>query len=198
MLHPDTELKFINTEIGYGVFATQFIPRGTITWVLDDLDLRIPATNIRTLPKLLQKQMECYAYINRYGQYILCWDFSKYMNHSCSSNSWNVGDTLQVAVRNIHIGEQLTCEYGIMNSMEEMTCSCGSENCRKFINTNICESLYSIWDQQVAEAWAVAGLVSQPLLPLAELNEDNSALLKALHTGDCTVIPSSRSYKFAL
>lgn len=33
MIHPDTELRFINPEIGYGVFATQFIPRGTITWV---------------------------------------------------------------------------------------------------------------------------------------------------------------------
>ena len=38
MIHPKTEIKFINNEVGYGVVATEFIPAGTITWVLDKLD----------------------------------------------------------------------------------------------------------------------------------------------------------------
>lgn len=38
MIHPHTELKHINNEVGYGVVATKFIPAGTITWVLDKLD----------------------------------------------------------------------------------------------------------------------------------------------------------------
>ncbi|HAV55880.1 MAG TPA: SET domain-containing protein-lysine N-methyltransferase, partial [Aequorivita sp.] len=38
MIHPKTELKFISDQIGYGVVATEFIPAGTITWALDDLD----------------------------------------------------------------------------------------------------------------------------------------------------------------
>lgn len=38
MIHPKTELRFISKEVGYGVFATDFIPAGTITWVLDKLD----------------------------------------------------------------------------------------------------------------------------------------------------------------
>ena len=38
MIHPDTELQFINDEIGHGVVATKLIPAGTITWVLDKLD----------------------------------------------------------------------------------------------------------------------------------------------------------------
>ena len=33
MIHPDTELRFISDEVGYGVFATALIGRGTITWV---------------------------------------------------------------------------------------------------------------------------------------------------------------------
>ena len=32
MIHPDTELRFISPEIGFGVFATKLIPQGTITW----------------------------------------------------------------------------------------------------------------------------------------------------------------------
>lgn len=38
MIHPNTELKFISNQVGYGVVATSFIPAGTITWVLDKLD----------------------------------------------------------------------------------------------------------------------------------------------------------------
>jgi len=36
MIHPDTEVRFINDEIGYGVVAKKLIPKGTITWVQDD------------------------------------------------------------------------------------------------------------------------------------------------------------------
>ena len=28
MIHPDTELRYINEVFGYGVFATSFIPKG--------------------------------------------------------------------------------------------------------------------------------------------------------------------------
>ena len=38
MIHPDTELRYVNDAIGYGVFATRHIPCGTITWVRDHLD----------------------------------------------------------------------------------------------------------------------------------------------------------------
>jgi hypothetical protein len=38
MIHPNTELKFISPQKGYGVIATSLIPKGTITWVLDPLD----------------------------------------------------------------------------------------------------------------------------------------------------------------
>ena len=31
MIHPDSELRFINPIIGYGLFATSVIPRGTLT-----------------------------------------------------------------------------------------------------------------------------------------------------------------------
>ena len=41
MIHPHTRIHFINEEMGYGVFATQFIPKGTITYVKDSLELEI-------------------------------------------------------------------------------------------------------------------------------------------------------------
>ena len=42
MIHPSLELRFIGPEVGYGVFATELIPKGTLTYVEDDLEIRIP------------------------------------------------------------------------------------------------------------------------------------------------------------
>jgi hypothetical protein len=39
LIHPDSELRFINPVMGYGLFATKTIPKGTVTWVGDPLDL---------------------------------------------------------------------------------------------------------------------------------------------------------------
>ena len=51
MIHPDTELRFANPQIGLGVFATRFlIPKGTITWVRDQLDQALPPAAIAQLP----------------------------------------------------------------------------------------------------------------------------------------------------
>ena len=33
MIHPHSELRFFSPEVGWGVYATRFIPKGTITWV---------------------------------------------------------------------------------------------------------------------------------------------------------------------
>jgi hypothetical protein len=50
MLHPHTELRFINEQIGYGVIATHFIPRGTVTWVRDDLDQTFSRAQVERMP----------------------------------------------------------------------------------------------------------------------------------------------------
>jgi hypothetical protein len=39
MIHPHTCIRYVNPQIGYGVFATAFIPKGTIVYVKDDLEL---------------------------------------------------------------------------------------------------------------------------------------------------------------
>ena len=195
MLHPDTEIKFINLEIGYGVFATSFIPKGTIIWALDKLDLRISINEVKALPALIREKVEHFGYINRFGQYILNWDLTRFINHSCTPTTRSLNDALDVAVCDINKGEQLTCDYGILN-YKDMICICGSKNCRKVIKSNDCEFFFSIWDKEVADAWAVANLVNQPLLPIAKLNENNDVILETLQSGVCATIPSSRTYKF--
>ena len=53
MIHPHTELQFISEKIGYGVIATKFIPKGTITWVLDKLDRIFTPEEVRAMDPLL-------------------------------------------------------------------------------------------------------------------------------------------------
>ena len=195
MLHPTTELKSINEEIGSGVFATTFIPKGTIIWVLDALDIQLSATQVSMLPELLQKRVKRYGYINRHGQYILCWDFTRYFNHSCSPTSLSVNDGMDVAVRDIQQGEQITCDYGILNYID-MECHCGSPNCRKIIKATDCNDYCDIWDKEIEDAWRIGNTVNQPLLPVAEMNPNNSALLKDLAAGTCDGMLSSRMFKF--
>jgi hypothetical protein len=85
MMHPHTELRFIDESIGYGVFATQFIPKGTITWVLDELDQRFDEAHIMSLDLLLRDRLLKYCFRDEHGQYILCWDIARYVNHSFNS-----------------------------------------------------------------------------------------------------------------
>ncbi|NNE36124.1 MAG: SET domain-containing protein-lysine N-methyltransferase, partial [Rhodothermales bacterium] len=54
MLHPDTELRFISDDVGYGVVATQPIPKGTITWVHDDLDRTFSLAEVDAMPPIFR------------------------------------------------------------------------------------------------------------------------------------------------
>ncbi|MDQ4141369.1 MAG: SET domain-containing protein-lysine N-methyltransferase, partial [Bacteroidota bacterium] len=62
MIHPHTQLQFISAEKGYGVVATQFIPKGTITWAFDPLDQVFTPEKVMQLSPLFQKIVNTYSY----------------------------------------------------------------------------------------------------------------------------------------
>src|SRR5262252_2299151 len=107
MIHPDSELRFVNDIVGYGLFATRLIPKGTFTWVRDDLDQIVDPSVQHHLPAMLTAQLHKYSYLEPRGR-ILCWDHGRYVNHSCEPNCRSTGFDLEIAVRDIHPGEQLT------------------------------------------------------------------------------------------
>jgi hypothetical protein len=129
MLHPHTELAFIDERIGYGVVATRRIPRGTITWVLDELDQRIPPHRVRRLTTLQRKHLDKYAFVDRDGNWVLCWDLGRYLNHSCDPSCVSLYD-FSMALRDIAPGEQLTDDYSALNLDETFACCCGTPLCR--------------------------------------------------------------------
>ena len=85
-MHPDTEVRFISKEMGYGVVAIKMIPKGTITWVQDELDRVILPEDAEKMHPEIRKQIEKYCFRNSNGELILCWDLAKYVNHSFRAN----------------------------------------------------------------------------------------------------------------
>jgi len=115
MIHPYTEVSFISKEKGNGVVATKFIPKGTITWVQDDLDRVFSRDEVATLNPLIKKHLDFYTFTNRHGERVLCWDNGKYVNHSFKPSCFSTPYDFEIAIRDIHPGEELTDDYGYLN-----------------------------------------------------------------------------------
>lgn len=164
MLHPWTRLQWINDAVGYGVIATQFIPKGTILWVLDPLDQVFTPEQVRKLGPTLWPHLERYSYVNGQGMRVLCWDHGRFMNHSCDPVSLSPGVDFELAVRDISAGEEITCDYSSLNLEQELECLCGSPNCRGRIARTQFARLAPLWDQQLREAVRLSQEVEQPLL----------------------------------
>ncbi len=165
MLHPHTELQFIKEEIGHGVVATRLIPRGTITWVRDELDQTLTPTQMEKLKDVYGDKLEKYCFIER-GLWILCWDIARYTNHSCEANCMETGFDFEIAVRNIYPGEELTNDYGTLNlssSFSSFACYCGSPHCRQIVCPDDSLRLADHWDQVVRMAFPYIASIPQPL-----------------------------------
>ncbi|MDX1940228.1 MAG: SET domain-containing protein [Saprospiraceae bacterium] len=163
MLHPKTELRFINSVVGYGVFATDFIPKGTITYVKDSLELEVSPTEYLLHPPAMQEVIEKYSYIDERGYRIISWDFAKYINHCCNCNSMSTGYGFEIAICDIQAGEEITDEYGIFNLTEPMELVCNKGVCRKVLRPEDFDSLYPVWDEKLKNALANFESVAQPL-----------------------------------
>ncbi len=169
MLHPAIDLKLVNPDIGYGVFATQDIPKGTITWALDPLDQIIEAAKAQNMKDLVDEQLRRYSWVNGSGDRILCWDFGRFMNHSCEPNSVGPGQLeFEIAVRDIAKGEEVTCDYGMFNLEEPLTCACGSAHCRGQVCPEDFAGLAPVLDKRVRAAFRDIQKVNQPLWSLVQ------------------------------
>lgn len=163
MMHPDTELRYINDEIGYGVFATRFIPKGTIVWALDDLDQVLEPSFVERLDPLRKQDVHKYSFKNQFGQYILCWDKARYVNHSFHATCVGTMYDIELAARDILPGEELTDDYGTLNLDEPFECLPEEGTTRSQVLPDDLLRYYQLWDRIAASAFRHYPNVEQPL-----------------------------------
>ena len=180
MIHPKTEVKLVSPEIGMGVFATAFIPKGSITYIFDEMELIYPQDHPLLKDSKYIDHINKYSYIDNSGNRILSWDIAKYMNHYCDFNSISTGYGFEIAIRDIEAGEQITDDYGTLNIENSMDCGCGKAGCRKKINPDDLLRYSDVWDQHIKDALKNFNNISQPLIKYMDdqLKEDLDIYLK--------------------
>lgn len=113
---------------GIGLFADQFIPKGTITWKFD------PKFDIYFDPKEVEKMSEPqkdliihFAYLSKKSsKYVYSIDNTRFTNHSTNPNiaedeKLSEGDEeiCTVAIRDIQIGEEMTIDYRTIDAADQ-------------------------------------------------------------------------------
>jgi hypothetical protein len=179
MIHPDIQIKLIDEVVGYGIFATRMIPKGAIVYVKDNLEIEITSERFQQHSVEMKTWIEKYSYIDERGIRIISWDLAKYVNHCCDSNTLSTAYGFDIAIRDIEIGEQLTCDYAMLNVEEEMELYCDKPNCRATLRPMDFEACADSWDVKVKSALKHFQAVEQPLIYLVE-DEKIEAVLRYL------------------
>lgn len=113
---------------GLGLFADQFIPKGTVTWKFDPrFDIYFDPSEVEKM-SVLQKDLilHCAYLSKKSGKYVYSIDNTRFTNHS-SDPAVAEDETLSeddeeictVALRDIQIGEEITIDYRAIDAVDE-------------------------------------------------------------------------------
>ncbi len=182
MMHPATELRYVNPDIGYGVFATAFIPQGTIVYVQDSLEIVLRPNDPLIQDPRYAAIIKKYAYEDEAHNQIISWDFAKHINHCCHANTLSTGYGFEIAIRDILPGEELTDEYALFSPHHEMTLRCHYADCRLRLQPGDLVQYGPQWDRLIQQALAALPNVPQPLLSLVD-EATLTDLMTYIHTG---------------
>lgn len=196
MMHPHTELRLVSPEVGVGVFATQFLPKGTIVYVEDPLEIHIPPDSPVLQHPVYKRIVEVYAILKPDGAYEISWDLAKYVNHCCHYNTITTGWGFDIAVRDIQPGEQITDDYGMFNVDYQMELICTFEDCRKRVRASDYKTCEAQWEQDALGALACARNVPQALWEAMD-DATRRSLERYLTTGEGYLSVRAQAYREA-
>jgi hypothetical protein len=189
LLAPHIELRYIDESIGFGTFASRLIPKGTITWVRDAFDQAFSPDRIQAMDPLHRAIIDKYTYVDRRGDFILCWDHGRFVNHSCQPTCLAPGFDFEIAVRDILPGEEVTDDYGMLNIGAAFDCKCRRPGCRGVVTPDDALAYSDSWDERLRAAFPALNEVPQPLWDLVAEKDEVAAVL-AGHLK----LPSSRKH----
>ncbi|MGE5195672.1 MAG: SET domain-containing protein [Deltaproteobacteria bacterium] len=97
---------------GKGLIARELVPAGALVWVLKKgFDVELTKDQFEELAPIAREQVARYVYTDvATGNYILCSDDAKYMNHSDTPNTRTEGNQT-TAIADIQPGQEITCNY---------------------------------------------------------------------------------------
>jgi len=127
------DLTSCSTEIGpsrshgFGVFALRSFRPGEVVLAWDT-SVRVSRENAEHLTDSDK------VYLHPYdsSSYILVQAPERYVNHSCEHNT-EVHNFCDIAIRPIHIGDEILSNYETDGADLSFTCNCGSAKCRGLI-----------------------------------------------------------------
>lgn len=163
MIYPETEVRYINNIVGYGVFTNVDLPQGTIVYVEDLLEIKLALDDPRLQDPAYQPLIRKYSFIEPDGTRIISWDYAKHVNHSCEANSLSTSFGFEIAVRDIRAGEEITDDYGMFNLGYDLACQCDSPRCRKLVTRADFSTQVEGWDEHVRRSLLLIPRVHQPL-----------------------------------
>jgi len=166
---------------GNGLFAGEFIPIGTIVYFYGSTDRFYSKGELKRLSEEEKQSLFKYGVEDELGN----WNMTETgqclveANHSCDANILSLfvdGIYCNIAIRDIHAGEEITIDYGMFyNSYPwHLECKCNSPLCRKIIGCGIPidSKTIDLWHFRTSEAIKHIFLVKQPLF----LNDDVKAM----------------------
>ncbi|MGE3635789.1 MAG: SET domain-containing protein, partial [Sandaracinaceae bacterium] len=127
---------------------------------------RLSPDQVRRIGRAVAPVVEKYTFRNRHGEYVLCWDHGRFINHSCAAISLSPGVDFELAVTDVEPGQEITGDYGALNIDEPFECLCGVPECRGTIFPNDFDRMVPTWDAKLQSAVEHSNEVVQPLLSL--------------------------------
>ena len=145
-----------------GVFARQFIPKGTFVYFYCK---KCRPWRKEELARLSKDELR--ATMERDYPIKYCDERLLYNNHSCNANVMDLGNRVSIVVRNIKKGEEQTEDYRIFSDDVHFKngCKCGEQNCMKenVYTPPPSKELQTIWTRKINSALRLASSVNQPL-----------------------------------
>ena len=120
---------------GKGCFATRLFPKGRkiAEYTGELIGAREVARRVRTR----RKHRICALDYKRHLDGARGGNGTHYINHSCRPNCYmrvTRGHLLFMALRDIHPGEEITCDYVSTHHPDTYRCRCKAEGCRGTLN----------------------------------------------------------------
>ena len=158
---------------GLGLFAKQFIPKGTLICFYCEKCKNISENTYDSLSQEEKEYILEYVHAFEDGHVHIDCDEAKHMNHSCNSSilPLDKGKGIDIVVRNIENGEEATYDYRVFSNKKynfhyfNIDCLCGEDNCCGIIKNEypIPKSLLAYWDKKIEETLKYIEKVKQPL-----------------------------------